>query len=145
MENFSIREQIIETVNRLFNYTDAQNWVALQQEVFASDVVVDMVSLGMPDVKKMSAKELCDMWQNGFSGLDAVFHLAGNQAVTLKGDTADVYCYSAATHYKKTALNGNTRTFNGSYDLHLVKTQNGWRIDSFKYNLKYAEGNLELK
>jgi SnoaL-like domain len=145
MDFFSDREQIIETTNRLFNFTDAQNWVALQEEVFASEVTVDMVSMGMPEVKKMTAIELCAMWQNGFSGLDAVFHLAGNHAVTLREKDADMFCYSSATHFKKSATMGNTRTFNGTYDLHLVKTEKGWRIDSFKYNLKYTEGNMDLK
>jgi hypothetical protein len=145
MDTPTTREQIIETSNRLFNFTDAQNWVALKQEVFAEEVVVDMTSMGMPEVKKMLAQDLCDMWQNGFAGLDAVFHLAGNHVVNLHEDHADVFCYASATHYKKAATQGNTRTFDGTYDLHLVKTLKGWRIDSFKYNLKYMKGNAELK
>jgi hypothetical protein len=145
MSTFSVREQIIETTNRLFNFTDARNWTALQKEVFAPVIEVDMVSLGMPEVKKMTAAELCAMWENGFAGLDAIFHLAGNHAVTLRDNDADVFCYSSATHYKKSATQGNTRTFNGSYELHLVKNENGWRIDKFKYNLLYMEGNAELK
>jgi hypothetical protein len=145
MNPFSVREQIVETTNRLFNFTDARNWAALQKEVFASEVVVDMVSMGMPEVKKMTAADLCAMWQNGFSGLDVVFHLAGNHAVTLRDADADMFCYASATHYKKSATQGNTRAFNGTYDLHLVKTEKGWRIDKFKYNLLYMEGNVELK
>ncbi len=147
MTHFTTREQIMETVNRLFNYTDQQNWAALKQEVFAPEIIVDMVSLGMPEVKKMTADELCASWEQGFSGLDAVFHLAGNHTVDLDQaqSEADVFCYSSATHFKKSATNGNTRTFNGTYNLHLLKTAEGWRIDRFKYNLKYMEGNLELK
>jgi len=32
--------------------------------------------------------------------LDAVNHLDGNYLVTLAGNTADVFAYAAATHYK---------------------------------------------
>jgi hypothetical protein len=32
----------------------------------------------------------------------------------------------------------------GSYNLHLIPTEGGWRIDIFKYNLKYVNGNLSL-
>jgi hypothetical protein len=33
----------------------------------------------------------------------------------------------------------------GSYDLHLVKDDGGWKIDEFKFNLKFMEGNRDLE
>jgi hypothetical protein len=33
----------------------------------------------------------------------------------------------------------------GSYDLKAQQTANGWRLIQFKYNLKYADGNLTLE
>lgn len=39
----------------------------------------------------------------------------------------------------------NTRTFVGSYNFHLTKAGGSWRIDRFKFNLKFIDGNLNLE
>ena len=144
MEHFSEREQIVEVVNKLFIYTDYQKWDKLLNEVFTGNILFDMSSLGQ-EIKTIPAKEVCEIWQKGFEGLDSVNHLAGNYLVTINGETADVFAYATATHYKNSAIQGKTREFTGSYDLHLTKVLQGWRIDVFKYNLKFMNGNLELK
>jgi len=144
MEVFTTREQIVEVVNRLFVYTDEQEWENLENEVFSREVLFDMSSLGTP-AKKMPAKEICANWKQGFEGLDAVNHLAGNYLVTLNDDAAIVFAYATATHFKKSASRGATRDFVGTYDLHLAKTEIGWRIDAFRYNLKYITGNVNLE
>jgi hypothetical protein len=143
IEHFTVREQIVEVVNKLFVYTDYQEWDKLQHDVFTTELYFDMSSLG-GEAKTVTAKEVCAMWRAGFEGLDAVNHLAGNYLVRMSGDTADVFAYATATHYKSTATLGKTREFIGSYNLHLIRTEGGWRIDIFKYNLKYANGNLSL-
>jgi hypothetical protein len=143
MEHFSVREQIVEVVNKLFVYTDYQEWDKLQNDVFTTELYFDMSSLG-GEAKTTTAKEVCDMWRAGFEGIDSVNHLAGNYLVRISGDTADVFAYATATHYKNAATSEKTREFVGSYNLHLIQTEGGWRIDIFKYNLKYANGNLSL-
>ena len=140
----SERETIIETVNKLFIYTDEQQWEKLLSEVFNESVYMDMTSLGA-DASNLSSREICDNWENAFSGLDAINHLAGNYLVSISENSATVYCYATATHYKADAVNGKTREFVGTYDLDLVKTEIGWRIHKFKYNLKYMNGNIELE
>ncbi|MDJ0834796.1 MAG: nuclear transport factor 2 family protein [Gammaproteobacteria bacterium] len=142
---FSDREQIVEIVNKLFVYTDEQNWNALQTEVFTNEVLFDMVSVGAESVETKTAEEITQMWDAGFEGLDAVHHQAGNYIVDIDDDTADVKAYAVASHYKKAATEGNIREFIGSYDIGLVRNSQGWRINEFKYNLKYLDGNLELK
>jgi len=134
----------VEVVNKLFIYTDYQKWDKLLNEVFTGNILFDMSSLGQ-EIKTIPAKEVCEIWQKGFEGLDSVNHLAGNYLVTINGETADVFAYATATHYKNSAIQGKTREFTGSYDLHLTKVLQGWRIDVFKYNLKFMNGNLELK
>lgn len=139
------REQLIETVNRLFVYTDYQKWDQLKDEVFSEHVHFDMTSLG-GEAKVMSSKEICAMWKDGFQGIDAINHLAGNYLVDLHGDDqANVFAYATATHYKANAKHGNTREFVGSYNLELKKSDNGWRINAFKYKLKYMSGNSTLE
>lgn len=145
MKNFTLREQLIEVVNRLFVYTDYREWQKLEQEVFTEKVWFDMSSLGAGDPKELSAGEICKMWSNGFQGIDAIHHQSGNFIVKATGNQAHVFCYAIATHYRAAASQGKTREFVGSYDLSLIETARGWRINQFKYNVKYKTGNLELQ
>jgi hypothetical protein len=145
MQTFTTREQIIETVNRLFVYTDYREWQKLQTEVFTPTVHFDMSSLGAGAAKDLAAGEICAMWETGFAGIDAVHHHSGNFLVTVNGEAATVFCYAIASHYKAAATQGHTREFVGSYDLGLQRTADGWRISSFRYNVKYTSGNMELK
>ena len=143
MSTLTVHEQIIETVHKLFIYTDSMKWQKLQDEVFTESVFFDMSSLGS-EAKLTSAKSICESWESGFGGLDAVNHLAGNLLVSVNDDQAYVFAYATATHYKSSAIKGKTREFVGTYDLHLMNTASGWRIDQFKYNLKFMNGNLDL-
>jgi len=144
MEEYTLREQITEVINKLFVYTDLQKWDDLQTEVFTETVEFDMSTMGGEKSDK-SSKSICDGWKIGFKGLDAVNHLAGNYLITVLGEGAEVFAYATATHFKASATKGKTREFTGSYDLHLIRTQGKWKIDKFRYNLKYATGNLELE
>jgi hypothetical protein len=145
MNNFSEREQIVEVVNKLFVYTDTLQWTKLLQDVFTEDVFFDMSSLGAGEAEQLKAADICAMWKNGFEGIDSVHHQAGNYIVNVKGNQSTVYAYAIALHFKSAALEGTMREFIGSYDLNLIKGAEGWRINSFKYNLKFMRGNLELK
>lgn len=142
---FTPREEIIEVINKLFVYTDHQEWTKLQEEVFASRVEMDMVSMGAPSPEKISSREICYRWEAGFKEFDSIHHQSGNYIVNINGEEASVFAYSIASHYKESAKKGKSREFIGSYDLHLMKNQAGWRIDKFKYTLKYSSGNLSLE
>ncbi|HLK28254.1 MAG TPA: nuclear transport factor 2 family protein [Puia sp.] len=144
MESFTDREAIVEIVNKLFVYTDYQRWDDLQKEVFTEELLFDMSSLG-GEKAMLTSKHICETWKAGFAGLDGVNHLSGNYILDINNSSADVFAYATATHYKKSAVHGNTREFIGSYQLHLTKKVSGWRIDQFKYDLKFMKGNIDLK
>jgi hypothetical protein len=143
-QQFTTREQIIESVNKLFVYVDEQDWDKLKSEVFDHHVLLDMTSMGAEKAENMSSGQICQMWSEAFKGLDAIHHQAGNYIVKVFGDSAEVTAYAIATHYREKAEKGKIREFVGSYDLHLSRVKVGWRIDKFRYNLKYSCGNLEL-
>lgn len=138
------REQIIESINKLFIYTDSQNWTGLEDEVFDKRVFLDMTSLG-GTASELDSSKISAMWKEGFKDLDAINHLGGNYIVELISDeTAKVFAYATATHFKETAKNGKTREFVGTYDFKLRKMNDNWKIYSFIYHLKYMTGNLSL-
>lgn len=77
--------------------------------------------------------------------MQAIHHQAGNFRVTLRGDAADASCYAIAFHYRPNPSGRNTRTFVGSYDLGLRREGGRWRIDRFRFDAKFVDGNLELE
>ncbi len=93
----------------------------------------------------MAAQAITDAWDAGLKPLKAVHHQYGNLKVTLQGEEATAFAYGIALHYLPNATNRNTRTFVGTYDFHLVKIDGTWKIDQFKFNLKYIDGNMELE
>jgi len=135
--------ELTELSNKLFMYCDAFQWEKMIDEVFTDEVWFDMTSAG-GDAKKMRATEICAMWMEGLSGLDALHHQAGHYLIDINGTSADIYGYAIALHYRKAATKGHSRTFVGSYDLKAEKTKRGWRLNQFKYNLKFIEGNAGL-
>jgi hypothetical protein len=142
---FTEREQIIETVNKFFVYTDNQEWTKLKEEVFTSTIELDMSSMGATKSEIVSSREICYRWEKAFEELDAIHHQAGNYIVTINGEQAEVKAHSTAIHYREAAKKENKREFVGRYDFPLTKTVVGWRIDKFKYNLKYSTGNMALE
>lgn len=146
MEFKSKHDAVVELVNKLFIYTDFQYWDKLLSDVFKEEIRFDMSSMGGATVKMLPASEVCSMWETGFADIDYVHHQSGNFIVNFIGETeADVFCYAIASHFREAAINGKTREFVGSYDIHVTLTDIGWRIDGFRYVLKYITGNRELK
>jgi hypothetical protein len=138
------KNQIIETVNRLFIYTDNRDWPRVRA-LFAPRVVFDMTSLGGGAPVTISPREITDGWDKGLRALEAIHHQTGNYLVEIKGDEAFVFCYGVAWHYLSNRTNRNTRTFVGSYDVHLTAGGGEWKIDKFKFNLKFIDGNPDLE
>lgn len=137
--------ELQELANKLFMYTDAQQWEKLLGEVFTKDVWFDMQSAGGGEPKLIAATDICSMWKEGFANLDAVHHQGGQYLIKLNSNEAEIFGYAVAFHFKQNAQKGKTRSFVGSYDLKGIKTENGWRLNHFKYNLKFIDGNASLE
>ncbi len=138
------RERAVETVNRLFIYTDNRDWQKVKA-LFTPAVYFDMTSMtgGQPSI--VTPQEIVDGWDKGLKILKAIHHQAGNFLVDVAGDEATVFCYGVAWHYLPNKSGRNTRVFAGSYDIHLMKYNEEWKIDRFTFNLKFIDGNLELE
>lgn len=147
MENQLITDKIElqELSNKLFMYVDAQQWEKVMNEVFTENVWFDMQSAGAGAPKSIAAEDICSMWRDGFAGLDAVHHQGGQYLIEVHSNEANIFAYAVAFHFKRSATNGKTRTFVGSYELKAIRTESGWRLNQFKYNLKYIDGNATLE
>ena len=138
------RQEVQDTITKLFVYTDNRDWEKVAA-LFAPQVTFDMTSLVGGSPTELTPQEIVSSWDQGLKALEAIHHQTGNYLITIKEDGAEVFCYGIATHYLKNKTGKNTRTFVGSYDFHLLKIDDGWKIDSFTFNLKYLEGNMKLE
>jgi hypothetical protein len=145
IESITEKEKIITAVNRLFIYTDERDWPRVRA-CFADEVLFDMTSVVGGEPITLTPDDIVGSWDEGLSHLEAIHHQAGNYLVDVRGGEANVFCYGLASHYLPNDTGMNTRTFVGSYDFHLAKDGDGvWRIDQFKFNLKYVDGNPDLE
>jgi hypothetical protein len=138
------KDRIGEVVNTLFVATDARDWERVRG-CFTEKVAFDMTSLvgGSPSV--LSPAEIAAGWESGLAPIESVHHQTGNLSVRRDGGEASASCYGIAYHYRRTQSGRSTRVFVGSYDFHLQRREDGWKIDLFRFKVKFVEGNLELE
>ncbi len=144
MDRMNRRDEIVETANKLFIYTDQKNWEGVKA-VFADEVLFDTTSMSGGDPVRLKPQQIVDMWDAGLGKLKAIHHQVGNYLINVRERDADLFCYGIALHYLPNPTNKNIRIFVGSYDLHLLKVDVVWKIDGFKFNLKFIEGNKDLE
>lgn len=90
------KEQVIETVTRLFIHTDRLEWDQVKA-VFAPNVLFDMTSMAGGEPVTLSSQQIVDSWDTGLKPLKAVHHQIDNFLVTIKGQEAEVFCYGMAS------------------------------------------------
>jgi hypothetical protein len=144
LQKLTDQNDITAVANRLFICTDNRDWTCVR-DVFAPEVLFDMTSLGGGQPGKKTPQQIADMWELGLKPIKAIHHQAGNYQVSVKGSEADLFCYGIAYHYLPNPTNQNTRVFVGSYSYHLVKGDAGWKIDRFRFNLQFIDGNKDLE
>ena len=137
------RQSVIEAIDDLFISTDRRDWNAVRRRL-APLVLFDMTSLIGGEPAKLTGDQIAASWETGLRPIEAVHHQAGNYRIAVAGDEADASCYGIAYHYCRTKSGRNTRIFVGSYDFHLVR-HDPWRIDRFKFTVKFVDGNLQLE
>lgn len=138
------RERVADVINRLFVATDARDWPRVQ-ECFAPSVAFDMTSLAGGSPTRLSPAEITTGWDTGLRPIEAIHHQTGNVSIDCQGSEASASCYGIAFHYRRTRSGFNTRVFVGSYDFHLQSREGSWKIDLFRFNLKFIDGNRNLE
>jgi hypothetical protein len=138
------RMRVAETINTLFVATDERDWARVR-EAFAGQVTFDMTSLAGGAPAQMTPEGIVVAWENGLAPIERVHHQVGNLSIACGASEAAASCYGIAYHYRRTRSGRNTRVFVGSYDFHLHRVDGAWRIDLFRYNSKFVDGNLELE
>ena len=135
---------VIGVVTNLFVATDRRDWDTVLA-CLAPEVNLDMTSLSGGAPARVPAGEIVADWQQGLAPIDAVHHQVGNFRLEVDGDHAAASCYGIAYHYRAKASGGKTRVFVGTYDVGLRRGASGWRIEEFRFNCRFIDGNLTLE
>lgn len=138
------KDAVIAALNRLFRSTDGMDWEDVRR-CFAPSVFLDMTSVVGGAPEETTPEAIADGWKKSLGHLKAVHHQAGNYEVQVQGDEAAASCYGIASHFLPNENGESTRTFVGTYDVGLRKLAGTWRIDRFRFNLKYVQGNPDLE
>jgi 3-phenylpropionate/cinnamic acid dioxygenase small subunit len=138
------KERVAGVIHRLFAATDARDWAGVRG-CFAESVLFDMTSVAGGEPETRSPEQITAAWESALAPMDAVHHQTGNMVIELTDAEAKATCYGIAYHYRETRFGRNTRVFVGSYDFHLRPEDGSWKIDLFRFRLKFIDGNLGLE
>jgi SnoaL-like domain len=138
------KDRIAQVINTLFLATDARDWAGVQG-CLAESVLFDMTSLAGGDPARLTPAQITDGWKAGLAHIDAVHHQTGNLLIECGESEAEASCYGIAYHYRRTRFGRNTRVFVGGYEMHLLRHAEAWRIDAFRFKLKFVDGNANLE
>lgn len=129
-------------VIELFVATDRRDWRRVRR-LLADTVDVDLVSSG-GHRGPLDADTLVATWAAALDSLDAVHHQIGNLRTTIHEDDAHVAGHGIAYHYLQDAPGGASRMFVGTYDIALRDSPRGWHITTFRFRLRFIDGNERL-
>jgi hypothetical protein len=104
-----------------------------------------MTSLAGGQPVTTTPQDVVEGWDKGLKPLKAIHHQIGNFLLDVGSNEASAFFYGVAWHYLPNKTNNNTRIFVGSYNIHLAKQGVNWKIDRFKFNLKFIDGNPDLE
>ena len=136
-------QAIVDVVTSVFSETDANNWLGVQA-AFAPSVHLDYTSLAGGEPASLTPQQITESWSGILPGFDHTHHQVANFKVTINGDEATAFNYGTASHYLENPSGQNLWTVVGTYDVHLIKTDGKWLIDSMTFNFKYMDGNSDL-
>ncbi len=137
------REAVRDAVTELFLATDLRDWRRVEA-CFADEVLFDVPPVTGDQPTNWTPSQIVKMLQEAVRELQFLHHQIGNFTVQVDGDDADASCYCTASQYRENPTGNNTRTFICSFDFRLSKQDGSWRVNRYKLNLKYVDGNLEL-
>lgn len=136
----------LEIIDLLYQYGrggDLGEWEGLRS-VFTEEVEYDFSSLeGAPPVK-MRSDEWVAQARSLLTGMKATQHIITNHVINIKGDEATCIAYIHSQHYLPNETKEDTFLVGGYYTGHLVRTSQGWKIDKWKLNVTWTEGNRNL-
>lgn len=127
-------QAIIDVVIRYCVAVDRRDW-ALFADCFAP--------MMRTDTGQLASTEFVAMVEGALPGFRCTQHLSTNHVVTFGGpDRATCESDMYAQHYLEDSPGGTYYLLRARYSDQLVRTQDGWKIESITTTNRWEEGNL---
>lgn len=139
------RNAISERVIKYAMTVDRADWDSFAS-CFTDPVHIDFSEAGMP-ASDLPRDDFVAFARGGLGGFVARQHLSPNHVIEFDDtdpDRAVCYSYMYAQHYLPGVEGGDFFLMRGSYTNHMLRTPDGWRIESLTQHVSWAEGNTDL-
>ncbi|MER5348383.1 nuclear transport factor 2 family protein [Streptomyces mirabilis] len=136
------RNAIVDVVIKYATSIDEADWEGYAS-IFTDPVHVDFSEAGLP-ASDFPRDQFISFAAQGLGAWTARQHISPNHRVVFDEtdpDKAICYSYMYAQHYLKDAPSGDFYLMRGSYDNHMVRTPDGWKIASLTQHIGWLEGN----
>jgi hypothetical protein len=123
---------------------DRKDWPKARSS-FADQVRVDFTSLVGGQPATIKSDDLIAGWSGNLKGNKQSLHIRGGALVTLNGDKASVYSNGYAWNKMPGGTDGDLWEVWGNYIHEFERTQNGWKITGFTFNMVHERGSNFVK
>jgi len=136
------RALVSEVVIRYARSLDVQDW-ALCRSCFTGTSAQDYSDFRGEPASRIDADAFVALRREALTGLKT-HHLSTNHAVTIDCDRAE--CISAFVIYRYLPGGADDNEFDthGFYTHGLVRTPDGWKIDTVKQTVLWSKGNPQI-
>ena len=138
------RSAITERVVRYATSIDSGDWAAYG-ECFTNPVHIDFSEGGMP-AADFDRDQFVGFAALGLGGFTARQHISPNHLITFDDEDhnrALCLSYMYAQHHLEGAVGGDFYLMRGSYENHMVRTDEGWKIERLVQHISWLEGNTD--
>ncbi len=132
-------QDIANTVARYFARVDQRDWDGTQA-VMTNPFHLDYASFGGGDPAHLDPADILASWSGFLPGFDHTHHQIGTLDIKISGDSARASCYGTASH----SIADKVWTVVGTYNIPLVRTDEGWKLSGIQFLFKYQTGATDL-
>lgn len=135
------RTEISETITRYFNSLDLKDWDEMEATL-ADTIEVDFSELFGDPRASHAAADFVAFARAVLSGFEATQHISPNHVIALDGDRATASAGMYAWHKVPSDMaEVCTFTLRGRYDIGMVRTPHGWRMNLLHMFVWDEDGN----
>jgi len=137
-------ERASESFTRMLHAIDARDWTGVRRE-FAPRIDLDYSSLFGDAPARVDADPHVEGWRRFASAFDATQHLTGPYVTSVNADGSVLLGTHVRAYHRIQGLpDGDIWMVAGHYQVHLIDTVGGWKIDGITLRVLYVEGNQAI-
>jgi len=123
----------------MFSGADERDWEKVKNTL-AGHVLLDYSALSGSPASALTPDEIINAWKGLLPGFDLTHHQPADFTVKEDDNKATVHYFAKADHF----LGDSKWTVEANYDTDLVKTADGWKINSHKISHAKQSGDITL-